>query len=152
MTQIKVRNFTMDRGLGYLIQSTTKDSTQEILGYFYSIASFVIDNLSKKSSARWLDKFIVLFYKDTAISYRIRIQGPGPGDTQRESIFSIDISYPKDSDTFDVTELMNAIVESGLGLSNEQNLPAFGRPQLKSPACLRTVRMAQDEQRDKTNT
>lgn len=150
MKKIKIDDFTMDRSLGYLIQNSTKDSTQEILGYFYGIASFVVDNLSEKSKAKWLDKNIVLFYKDTSISYRIRIRGSGPGSTWKdEPSVSIDVTYPKDSDEFNVTELMNAVVESGLGLTDEQNLPLFNKPNLKTPACLRKVRIAQDVQRSK---
>lgn len=152
MKQIKVRNFNVDRSLGYVIQNSSGDSTQEILGYFYGITAFVLDDLSKTSKAMWLCKDIVLFYKETAISYRIRIQGSGPGFRFREQngpSVQINVTYPKDADTYDVAELMNAVVESGLGLTDDQNLPAFERPKLKTPRCLKQVRLAQDLQRAK---
>ncbi len=37
---VKVESFKVDKNLGYVIQQTTKDSTQEILNYFYSIGHF----------------------------------------------------------------------------------------------------------------
>ena len=152
MKQIKVRNFNIDRSLGYLIQNSSGDSTQEILGYFYGVASFVLEDLSKTSKATWLDKDIVLFYKETAISYRIRIRGPGPGSRYvGERGVEINVTYPKDTDNYDVAELMNAIVESGLQLTDEHNMPSFDRPQLKTPKCLKQIRIAQNEKRDKAS-
>jgi hypothetical protein len=149
---IKMREFTLDRSLGYLIQNITKDSTQEILGYFHGIAQFVIDDLSKSSKASWFDKNIVLFYKETAISFRIRLRGRGTAYSDREPYIDVDVTYPKETEEFKVTDLMNAVVEAGLGLADDQNLPLFERPELKTPRCLRKVRIAQNEQRDKTSS
>lgn len=147
---IKVRSFNIDKALGYLIQGITKDSTQEILTYFYGTAAFVIDDLAKTSKAMWLNKDIVLFYKETPITYRIKIHGSGPGIVNSrwggsEPGVSIDVTFPKDSSNYNVTELMNAAVESGLGLTDEQNMPAFDRPNLKTPKALRKVRLAQEQ-------
>lgn len=146
MKSIKVRSFTIDKALGYLIQNSTNDSTQEILGYFYGIASFVIDDINKSSKATWLDKNIILFYKETPITYRIRITGSGPASrySDKPSV-SVDVTFPKENSSFEVAELMNAVVESGLGLTDEQNMPAFEKPQLKTPKALRKVRLAQEE-------
>lgn len=146
MKQIKVRSFRIDKSLGYLIQNTTNDSTQEVLGYFYGIAQFVIDDINKSSKATWLDKNIILFYKETPITYRIRITGPGPSSRYSEKpSVDIEVTFPKENSVFDVTELMNAVVESGLGLSDEQNMPLFEKPELKTPRALRKVRIAQEE-------
>lgn len=146
MKNIRVRSFTIDKALGYLIQNSTNDSTQEILGYFYGIASFVIDDINKSSKAMWLDKNIILFYKETPITYRIRITGSGPASrySDKPSV-SVDVTFPKENSSFEVAELMNAVVESGLGLTDEQNMPAFEKPQLKTPKALRKVRLAQEE-------
>ena len=152
---IKVREFTMDKALGYLIQNSTGDSTQEVLGYFYGIASFVIEDLNKSSNARWLDKNIVLFYKETPITYRIRITGSGPGGGRENPRVSIDVTFPKENSKFDVTELMNAVVETGLGLGDDSNMPLFEKPLLKTPKVLRKVRLEQEkayEQRKATST
>lgn len=145
MATIKIDSFTIDKSLGYLIQNLTGDSTQEILGYYYGIAQFYVDNLNEKSSARWLDKNIVLFYKETPITYRIRVRGPGPGTYREIANISIDVTFPKDSSEFNVTELMTAMVESGLGLNDEQNMPMFEKPILKTPAALRKVRLEQEK-------
>ena len=146
MKKIKVKSFTIDKSLGYLIQNSTSDSTQEILGYFYGIATFVIDDINNSSKAAWLDKNIILFYKETPITYRIRITGPGPGSrySDKPSV-SIDVTFPKENSHFKVAELMNAVVESGLGLTDEQNMPAFEKPQLKTPKALRKVRIEQEK-------
>lgn len=146
MKSIKVRNFNIDKALGYLIQNSTGDSTQEILAYFYGTAQFVIDDLNKSSKARWLDKNIVLFYKETPIVYRIKISGSGPGYGHRDPSVSIDVTFPKDASNFDVTEIMNAAVESGLGLTDEHNMPRFERPILKTPKALRKVRLEQEKE------
>lgn len=146
MKQIKVKSFRVDKALGYLIQNTTNDSTQEVLGYFYGIAQFVIDDINKSSRATWLDKNIILFYKETPITYRIRITGSGPASrySDKPSV-GIEVTFPKENSAFDVTELMNAVVESGLGLADEQNMPRFEKPELKTPKALRKVRIAQEK-------
>ena len=149
---LKVRSFNVDKALGYLIQGITKDSTQEILTYFYGIAQFVIDDVNKTSKATYIDKNIILFYKETPITYRVRIQGSGPkarsyyDNTDFQPHVSIDVTFPKDSSSFEVSELMNAAVEAGLGLTDEHNMPAFDRPNLKTPKSLRQVRLAQEAQ------
>lgn len=138
--QVKV-----DKAIGYLIQGITGDSTQEILGYFYGIATFVLEDINKTSKASWLDKNIILFYKETPITYRIRITGPGPTSRYSEKpSVGIDVTFPKENSAFDVTELMNAVVESGLGLTDEENMPKFEKPELKTPKALRKVRLEQE--------
>lgn len=158
MKSIKVRSFNIDKALGYLIQGITKDSTQEILTYFYGTAQFVIDDLSKTSKAMWLNKDIVLFYKETPITYRIKIHGSGPGIANSswgrgsEPGVNIDVTFPKDSSNFNVTEILNAAVESGLGLTDDQNMPAFDRPNLKTPKSLRKVRLEQEKAYERPST
>lgn len=144
--QVRVREFKVDKAIGYLIQNITGDSTQEILGYFYGITNFVLEDINKTSKASFLDKNIILFYKETPITYRIRITGSGPTSRYSEKpSVNIDVTFPKENSKFDVTELMNAIVESGLGLTDEQNMPKFEKPELKTPKALRQVRLAQED-------
>lgn len=150
MKQIKINNFSLDRSLGYLIQHSAKESTQEILSYFYGIAQFVVEDLSKTSKAAFLDKDIILFYKESPISYRLRITGRGPGNHRSDPAVNVHVTYPNHSDNYDVSELMTSIVEFGLGLSDEPSLSPFERPVLKSPRCLREVRMKQAEERLKS--
>lgn len=144
--QVRVKEFKVDKAIGYLIQNITGDSTQEILGYFYGIATFVLEDINKTSKATWLDKNIILFYKETPITYRIRITGPGPTSRYSEKpSVGIDVTFPKENSSFDVTELMNAVVESGLGLTEEENMPKFEKPILKTPRSLRKIRIEQEE-------
>jgi len=148
MRTFKVRVFEVDNNLGYLIQQSTKDSTQEILAYFYGVAQFVLSDLIKTSKASFLNKTIVLFYKDTPISYRVQLSGPS---FQRSEVTGVNVavSFPKMSQRHDTSELMNAIVESGLGLTSEANMKEFERPNLKAPRCLKDIKMRQHKQRDK---
>lgn len=146
---LKIEEFKVNRSLAYLIQQVTKDSTQEILGYFYGISSFVIDDVYKKSKASYVNKDIVLFYKDTAISFRLRIHCGGIQtisnyDKKRQMV---GVSFPSSEESQNITELMTKIMESGLGLIEEEEMPRFDKPILKTPACLRKVRIEQDEQR-----
>ena len=146
MNKVKVREFKLDKALGYLIQNITGDSTQEILGYFYGISQFVIDDINKSSRARWLDKNVILFYKETPITYRLRISGSGPSSKYSNPSVSIDVTFPKENSSFDLTNLMDAIVESGLGLSTEEHtMPLFEKPMFKTPKALRKVRLEQEK-------
>ena len=111
MNKVKVREFKLDKALGYLIQNITGDSTQEILGYFYGISQFVIDDINKSSRARWLDKNVILFYKETPITYRLRISGSGPSSKYSNNpSVSIDVTFPKENSAFDLTNLMDAML------------------------------------------
>lgn len=153
---VKVTIFKVDNALAYSIQQITKDSSQEILTYFYGIASFVIDDLVKTSTAYFIDKSIVLFYKETALCYRLHISGLGPKKViqygRNTANFAINVSYPRESSNFDVTNLLNAAVETGLGLNSEQStIPPFNRPQLKTPRCLKSIRQAQAKAHDNIN-
>ena len=139
----------MDHNLGYLIQQVTNDSTTEILGYIAGVASFVLDDLAAKSKATWVSKEIILFYKETPITYRIKIEGTGPA---REAPFvNISVSFPKNVGSHNMADILNAVTEQGLGLDSS-DVPPFERPELKTPRCLRDVRIMQNVQREKDPT
>lgn len=146
----KVRRFEVDRNLGYLIQQSTKDSTQEILTYFYGIASFVMDDILKNSKASWISKDVILYYKDTPIAFKIALHGSDP--RQLNVTVMISVSFPKTSEQFSASDLMTSAFETGMGLTDEENMPEFGRPDLKTPKCLRDVRIKQNEQRNKASS
>ena len=146
---LKIKEFKVNKSLAYLIQQVTKDSTQEILAYFYGISSFVIDDVYKKSKASYTNKDIVLFYKETAISFRLRIHCSGiqPGSSFDRKQQQVVVSFPNSEENQNITELMTKVVESGLGLIEEEAMPHFEKPILKAPACLRKVRIEQNEKR-----
>lgn len=148
MESVKANGFKVNSSLAYLIQQVTKDSTQEILAYLYGVAAFVADEVYKKSKAGYTNKDIILFYKDTPITFRIKMYIGGiQRDNGDRKYWNASVGYPSQTDDKDITELMNTVVETGLGLTTEEELPKFERPMLKTPACLRKVRIAQDEQR-----
>lgn len=144
MKQVKISEFKIDNCIAYMIQQITGDTTQEILGYFHSIAMFVGDDIAKKSRARWVTKDIILFYKETPIPYRLVIHGGSP----REIVdMRVDVCFPKKPLTQDVTGLIDRILEVDFGLSDDDNMSKFVKPELKSPRCLKPVREKQNEQR-----
>jgi hypothetical protein len=150
MSLVDIGRFEINKGLGYLIQNVTGDPTNEILGYFHSIAVFVMNDLFETSNAMYLTKDVVLFYKDTSISYRLRINTANKKfECNREAKSRIEVTYPNEQDTVDVAELVNSTMESDLGLTNTNSMSAFDIPTLKSPRCLKKVRIAQREQRTK---
>lgn len=149
---IQISSFKFDNGLGYLIQQVTKESSEDILGYFAGMAQFVVDDLSAKSKASWISKDIILFYKETPITFRMTIQGTGPGryyEGERGPSVSVCIGYPKSLEGQDIKGLLEAITEVGLGLRDPGTTPAFEKPELKTPASLRKMKLAQNEQRTK---
>ncbi len=150
MESVKANGFKVNNSLAYLIQQVTKDSTQEILAYLYGVAAFVADEVYKKSKASYTNKDIILFYKDTPITFRIKLYVGGiqRDDNHERKFWNASVGYPSQTDDKDITELMNTVVETGLGLTTEEELPKFERPMLKTPACLSKVRIAQNEQRD----
>lgn len=143
----KINSFSIDRNIGYAIQTVTGDSTQEILGYFYGQAQFVLDDIMKNSTAYHVEKNIVLFYKETPITYKLLIRTRISDNVQNNAVVSI--SFPKMMEMQDVSSLMDSIVESSLGLDEEKPLPLFEKPHLKTPKCLTKVRKAQYAERTK---
>lgn len=149
MNDFHIRLYDVDRNLGYLIQQITGDSTQEILAYFFRVAQFALVEIRKSTKARYTQKTITLHYKYTPIPYSIKLFAGGLHDEPRADI---SVKFPIKSQQHDIKELMTSMVESGLELTDTNNLPAFERPELKTPRCLQKVREAQNEQRSKTTT
>lgn len=130
-----------------MIQEITKDPTEEILSFFYGITSFVMDDIIKNSKASFISKEIILFYKDTPVPFKIALSG---GNPQAESVrVAVVVSVPKSLEHQDVSGLMDRIVESGLGLAEQEPMPVFEKPILKTPKCLKAIRIQQNEQRTK---
>ena len=141
-----IHQFRVDNNLAYALQNVTKESTLDILSYFHGVAVYVVDDIMKKSKARWVNKDIVLFYKDSAIPFRMQIWGGDP----KSSAFRarVDVLFPKTLEHVDVSNLMDQIAETGLGLTETIELPKFNRPNLKSPRCLSKVRKEQESERE----
>ena len=145
LKSIKIGRFAIDSNIAYVIQQVTGDPTHEILGYFHGIASYVGDDILKNSKAQyWVEKNVILFYKESSIPFRLRIDGGRPKDN---IVLNVSVSFPKKSTEHDCSELMSRIVETGLGLSEEEDMAKFAKPELKTPRCLKSVRLKQEEER-----
>ena len=147
MRQLNVKRFSIDNNIAYLIQQVTNDSTQEILGYFHGIATFVCEDMAKNSKATFPQKDIVLFYKESPVPYRLRIHGYRDYESNNIELH-VAVNFPSKSVDHDMSSVITKIVEVGLGLSEEgEDMFRFDKPQLKAPRCLRSVRLAQDAKR-----
>jgi hypothetical protein len=147
---LKINRFDIDRNLAYAIQQTTGESTEDILAYFLGIATFVGEDAILSTKARRLNKELVLFYKETSIPFKLDIWGHYNDrlDAVGAVRANIKVKFPVKSRAMDVTELIGKITEIGLGLvESDENLPKFEKPILKTPKCLKTVRISQNETR-----
>lgn len=149
MKSYRITQFQIDRNIAYAIQNVTGDSTQDVLGYFYGIANFVLEDIMKKSKAHHVQKDIILFYKETPMVYKLTVN---THVLDRLNNAHVAVAFPKTLEVQDVSELMNKIVENGLGLSEEEAMPLFEKPNLKTPGCLTKVRKAQYAERSKATT
>jgi len=151
---LKIDSFYIDRNLAYAIQQTTNEPTEDILAYFLGIALFVGEDAILSSKAKRLNKELVLFYKETSIPFKLDIWGnyrdyldTGLGNVGTVRA-NIKVKFPVKSRAMDVTELIGKVTEIGLGLvESDENLPKFEKPILKTPKCLKTVRISQNETR-----
>lgn len=141
---VKVSKFKLDSNLGYLIQQITKEPTQEVVGHLLGLASYMAEEKVKKSKARSLNTDLVLFYKDTSIPFKINVWCFRLNQYDHVVPVTVTVSFPKETASVDVTELLNVITEVGLGLSVEPDaanqIPPFEKPTLKSPAFLKELR------------
>lgn len=148
---IKINKFKVDRNLAYLIQQITGESTEDILAHFLGIATYMGESAIQSKKAIRLNKELVLFYKETPIPYKLQVYAGWRDDMRylETAYVSVNVLFPKKARAMDVTDLITKVTEIGLGLIEEDNnLPKFDKPILKSPKCLRDVRIKQNESRE----
>ena len=124
-------NFCPDSGLMYLIQTTTNQSTDEILGFFYDFGKQVlIDGLKNmKTNQRSIRKDIQAMYPGTAIPFKLLVEATKPSTYGGNSY--IYISFPANSTWMDTKHLLDVIVERSL--LGGSSLPNFEAPPSKTP-------------------
>ena len=142
MKNVEFRSFTIDKNLAFLIQHATNDSTKDILAYFYELGRFVAEESISSSRAHQIVKNVVLMYKDTAIPYRLEVHSNYGWQNADSVRIYMQISFPKQKSNYDCSELLNSIVEDGLGLTGDeiQSMPKFEKPTFKTPIFLRDLR------------
>ncbi len=130
-----IRRFDVDSNLMYLIQNITGHSTNQILSYFYSMATSMTDHYLKKNKiARYINKQLKWHYEGyPSIPYNIQVYSAAVKDELSIGLY-ISVKFPKSTTTIDVADMVNKIVESSIGLEGSEPMPPFDKPITKVPA------------------
>jgi hypothetical protein len=129
---MKINNVRADASLMYAIQRTTKQSSADILSYFYKIIVELHD-AAKKSQARIPKRNIKSMYPETGIPYQLEIYVGGYGSENKSDV-SAYITFPKNQmhiENLDV--LMREVAEMSLLGGDIPKVPDFQPPAFKAP-------------------
>lgn len=142
--KVKLEQFAVDNNLMYLIQGVTKLPTQDILGYFYSMANTLTEEGLKHCKARQFKRRLDYFYPDTPIPFRLEVwsnYGSLPlyrtGDVTSPLKVHVEVSFPKKAIYSDVSDMVTQFTEVGLGLVEGEDLPKFDKPATRIPRGMR---------------
>jgi hypothetical protein len=125
----RIENFVVDENLMYLIQQVTGDTTEDILFYFFNLASSIIEETFAKSRARQYHRTLGWHYRSTAVPYKLEIYG----SWMDKSKIYVGVKFPQSRSDVDVATMVNNLVERGLQLDNAESLPKFENPKTKIP-------------------
>lgn len=115
----------------YLIQQTTKQSTNEILGFFYDFGKeiFIIGIDAMKDNQRSIRKQVEAIYPNTNIPFQILVNG----SKYHGSISGyIEVNFPSNPSYINTEGLLSAITEQIL-LGSDAYLPDFEKPKSRTP-------------------
>ena len=122
----------------YLIQETTKQPTEEILGFFYDLGMRVGELGIEKMEGRGIRKDIRDDYPGTSIPFKLMVKGrrtkrwtPTGWSPTEEFSGDIEVTFPDKSRGVDQKALMDKIVERTL--LDGESLPNFPKPKSRTP-------------------
>jgi hypothetical protein len=124
----------------YLIQQTTKQPTEEILGFFYDLGIKVAEIGFNNMEGRSIRKDIRDIYPDTNIPFRLLVKGYGDrtyDSTTRKYVRTgkfhgtMEISFPDKAEYVDQQALVEKIFEKTL--LGAESLPNFPKPASRTP-------------------
>jgi hypothetical protein len=117
----------------YLIQQVTKQSTDEILGFFYDFGKeiFIIGIKNMKTNQREIRKNIEALYPGTAIPFLINVEGGKRGYGELGFGATIKATFPDNATYMDTEKLMEVIIEKTL--LGGSSLPDFEPPRSHTP-------------------
>lgn len=137
----KMLTFRPDAGLMYLIQQTTKQSTDDILGFFYDFGKevFIVGIKNMKHNQRDIRKNIEAIYPGTCIPFHLNVEGGkhyyygAKGDDEDEHKYhgTITATFPNNPTYMDTEKLIEMIMEKNL--LGGSSLPDFETPKSKTP-------------------
>lgn len=131
----KMISFRPDAGLMYLIQQVTKQTTDEILGFFYDFGKQIAIEGIAKMEGRSIRKDIQAMYPNTAIPFKILVKGHR-GYGQGASA-SVEVTFPDNPTYMDTEKLMEMIMEKQL--LGGSSLPDFEPPKSRTPKMYKTL-------------
>lgn len=145
--EIVLNQFQVDSNLMYLIQSITKEKTQEILVWFYGLACDIAEGVTsvpKYQDRAWLRREIKYVYNNSDIPFRMTVNissanGKMMAESHRCGLIC-EVSFPRKLEGVDMKEAIAALTETQLGLTGAEDLASFTKPKTRVPIGLRTVR------------
>jgi mRNA-degrading endonuclease HigB of HigAB toxin-antitoxin module len=130
---VQINQIRADASLLYAIQRTTKESSADILSYFYKI----IDELHQsalKSQARVPNRNIKSMYPNTGIPYQLEVYISSYRTGGEKKELYVYITFPKNQMFIkNLDTLMREIAETSLLGSELPRVPDFEAPKLKAP-------------------
>lgn len=116
----------------YLIQQTTNQPTDEILGFFYDFGKevFIIGVQNMKTNQRSIRKQIEAIYPGTHVPFKILVEG---GKSWGSNGFHGDlyVTFPDNTSYMDTEKIIEAIMERTL--LGGSSLPPIEPPKSKTP-------------------
>lgn len=132
---MQINQIRADASLLYAIQRTTKESSADILSYFYKIIS-ELHQSAQKSQARVPNRKIKSMYPNTGIPYQMEVYLNGrdeQGNYNKNSV-QVYITFPKNQMFIDnLDTLMKDIAETSLLGGELPKVSDFSPPELRAP-------------------
>lgn len=123
--------FRPDQGLMYLIQQTTKQSSDEILGFFFDFGRQVLKVGLENMTGSTIRKDIRDIYPGTAIPFKILVEGGNRYWQNNEAHGTIYISFPDNPEYIDSQKIIEFVMEREL--LGQVSMPEFEQPSSRTP-------------------
>lgn len=124
----------------YLIQQTTKQPTEDILGFFYDLATRVAQIGYEKIDGKGIRKDIRDTFPGSDIPFKLLVKGHVRKEWDRTAMTysnnevmygEMEVTFPDKTRSVDQGALMEKIMEKTL--LDGESLPNFPKPQSKTP-------------------
>lgn len=122
----------------YLTQQTTKQSTNEILGFFFDFGKEAVRQIlpKLKSSQRSFKRSIEDFYPNTAIPFCLKVEGDITYEKELRYV-SITVSFSENKEFMNTEKIMELIMENALLGGSE--MPDFEPPAARASKGYKTL-------------
>lgn len=143
----KINSFNINKDLMYMIQKISKESSEEILVYFWEIANTLVKDFYDNSKAYRMQKSAKIFFKENeCLPIKISVSGP---DVQYYKDVTYPVAVTVQSSSVNVKILPEEIqklyaehLEKSMQLRNDIEMTKFGNipaPKKSIPRFLKGV-------------